>query len=176
MKSWKFKVLAPIVLISVLVLAKFILFDFPISSGKRVGNLVKISKKGKIIKTWEGTIDEGSGDKLTHYFSVKDNAVAQELYDYEGKLVILYYEEYLVGWPEDTTYNVVAWAPKEGSIESNSTDENVKEKVSQSILSKTLFCTMLGTIYKDQELYKAVKKHLEENNLYLFKQIDKCND
>ena len=112
MKSWKFKILAPIILLTLIVVAYFILFDFPISTGKRVGNLVKISKKGKVIKTWEGTIDEGSGDKLTTYFSVKSDKVGQELYDYEGKGVILYYEEYLIGWPEDTNYNVVAWNPK----------------------------------------------------------------
>lgn len=175
MKSWKFKVLTPIILVSLLVLAKFILFDFAVSSGKRVGNLVKISKKGKIIKTWEGTIDEGSGDKLTSYFSVKDDELAQELYDYEGKAVIIYYEEYIIGWPEDTNYNVTAWSPKDSSDISD-TSESSKEKISQSILSKTLFCTMLGSIYKNKELYQAVKKHLEENNLYLFKQIDKCND
>ena len=60
-------------------LTKWALFDFNISSGKRVGNLVKISKKGKFIflKTWEGTLDEGSGDKLTYYFSVKSEKVAQ---------------------------------------------------------------------------------------------------
>lgn len=176
MKSWKFKILTPIILLSLLVLGKYILFDFPISSGKRVGNLVKISKKGKIIKTWEGTIDEGSGDKLTSYFSVKDDSLAQELYDYEDKAVIIYYEEYLVGWPEDTNYNVTAWSPKESSQSDSEASESVKEKVSQSILSRTLFCTALGTIYKDQKLYQAVKKHLEENNLYLFKQIEKCND
>lgn len=176
MKSWKFKVFTPIILISLLVIAKYVLFDFAISSGKRVGNLVKISKKGKIIKTWEGTIDEGSGDKLTSYFSVKDESIAQELYDYEGKAVILYYEEYLVGWPEDTKYNITAWNPKDSIGSADEASESVKEKVSQSILSKTLFCSVLGTIYKDQDLYKAVKKHLEENNLYLFKQIEKCND
>ena len=175
MKSWKFKVLTPIILVSLLVIAKFILFDFAVSSGKRVGNLVKISKKGKIIKTWEGTIDEGSGDKLTSYFSVKDDKLAQELYDYEDKAVIIYYEEYIIGWPEDTNYNVTSWSPKDSSGDDDMS-ESSKVKVSQSILSRTLFCTLLGSIYKNKELYQAVKKHLEENNLYLFKQIDKCND
>ena len=49
MKSWKFKVFFPLSIIILAILAKFILWDFKISSGKRVGNLTKISKKGKII-------------------------------------------------------------------------------------------------------------------------------
>ena len=47
MKSWKFKILFPVIVITLLIMAKFILWDFPMSSGKRVGNLTKISKKGK---------------------------------------------------------------------------------------------------------------------------------
>ena len=78
----------PILIITGLLLIGYltvwVLFDFNISTGKRVGNLVKISKKGKFIflKTWEGTLDEGSGDKLTYYFSVKNEKVAQELFSY----------------------------------------------------------------------------------------------
>jgi hypothetical protein len=173
MKSWKMKILLPVILLSALVLGKYILFDFPISTGKRVGNLVKISKKGKLIKTWEGTIDEGSGDKLTTYFSVENDKIAQELYDYEGKGVVIYYEEYLVGWPQDTNYNVTAWNPKEGSqIEVSGDSSGAAHK----LLSKTLFCSLLGSLFSNQELYMSVKNHLKENNLFLYNQIDKCNE
>ncbi|MCT4641309.1 MAG: hypothetical protein N4A33_03360 [Bacteriovoracaceae bacterium] len=173
MKSWKFKILFPIVLIVLAVGTKYVLWDLPISSGKRVGNLTKISKKGKLLKTWEGTIDEGSGDKLTSYFSVKSDKLGEELYKYEGRQVIIYYEEYLVGWPRDTKYNVTSWKPKEMevmSISNTSTDTMTKE------LGKTLFCSMLGSLYKNKELYDQVKDFIEEDNLYLYKQYDKCNE
>lgn len=176
MKSWKFKILLPIVLITLLILAKFILWDFPISSGKRVGNLTKISEKGRIIKTWEGTIDEGSGDKLTSYFSVKDNTLAEELYNYEGKQVILYYDEFLVGWPRDTKYVVKAWKSKEQMSGEYGKVEVSSEKALVDALSETLFCSLLGTLYKDQELYKRVKEFMKKENLYLYKQYSKCNE
>lgn len=173
MKSWKWKILFPIFLITFLVIGKYILWDFPVSNGKRVGNLTKISKKGKFLPTWEGTIDEGSGDKLTSFFSVRDNKIAEELYNYEGKQVILYYEQYILGWPRDTNYNITGWKPKDNNsltVSSPSQDEAL------SLLSKTLFCSLLGTLISDEELYQKVKEHVEKSNLYLYQQFDKCND
>ena len=173
MKSWKWKILFPIFLITFLVIGKYILWDFPVSNGKRVGNLTKISKKGKFLPTWEGTIDEGSGDKLTSYFSVRDNKIAEELYNYEGKQVILYYEQYILGWPRDTNYNITGWKPKDNSslaVSTPSQDEAL------GLLSKTLFCSLLGTLISDEELYQKVKEHVEKSNLYLYQQFDKCND
>jgi hypothetical protein len=173
MKSWKFKILFPVIILTVLVGAKYTLWDYPVSTGKRVGNLTKISKKGKIFQTWEGTIDEGSGDKLTSYFSVRDNLLAEELYNYEGKQVILYYEEHFMGWPRDTKYTITSWKPKDSNILSV-TSEGTNPLV--QALSKTLFCTLLGSLYKDQELYQRVKDFVKENNLYLYKQYSNCNE
>lgn len=174
MKSWKWKLGLPIIFISFLIIGKYILWDFPVSSGKRVGNLTKISKKGKFIPTWEGTIDEGSGDKLTSYFSVQDNKIGEELYNFEGRQVILYYEQYILGWPRDTNYNIIAWKPKkpesEVSYESGSGQEAL------NLLSKTLFCSLLGTLISNQELYEQVKEHVKKNNLYLYNSFEKCNE
>ena len=171
----------PILIILVLLLVgyltKWSLFDFNISSGKRVGNLVKISKKGKFIflKTWEGTLDEGSGDKLTYYFSVKNEKVAQELFSYQGKQVTLYYEQHFFGWPRETTYDVVAWTPKDqqASTSGGSSSSSFNEVV--SVVSRTLFCSFLGALYKDQELYNRVKEFVKVENMYVYKQYDKCN-
>lgn len=176
MKSWKVKILIPIILITLGFITKFIIWDFAVSTGKRVGNLTKISKKGKLFRTWEGTIDEGSGDKLTSYFSVRNGDLGEQLYEYEGKQVVIYYEEYLVGWPWDTKYNVTSWKPKDpvaGELSSSSTSVN-DELI--NFVGKTLFCTMLGTLYKDQDLYQKVKNHMKENNLFLYNQYEKCND
>lgn len=183
MKSWKFKVFFPLSIIILAILAKFILWDFKISSGKRVGNLTKISKKGKIIKTWEGTIDEGSGDKLTSYFSVSSDKIGQELYKYEGRKVIIYYNEHLLGWPRDTKYDVVAWKPKQEELglsddpysESFSSTNSSGDSASKE-LSKALFCSMLGSLYKNKKLYKDVKEFIKTDNLYLYNQYEKCND
>lgn len=143
-----------------------------ISSGKRVGNLTKISKKGQIpfLKTWEGTLDEGSGDKLTSYFSVKDEQIAQELYTYEGKEVILFYTQHVLGWPRDTNYIVVAWKPKEIKVEAK------EESAELELLSTTLFCSFLGSLYQNQELYNSVKEFMKEKNPYIFNQYKKCSD
>lgn len=177
--SWKFKILFPFVVIILLVATKFILWDFPISSGKRVGNLTKLSKKGKFwfTKTWEGTIDEGSGDKLTSYFSISDDNLAQELYSYEGREVVVYYEQYLVGWPRETTYDIVSWKPKKSEFAQAAASASLN--VENSLLEKvesTLFCSFLGTLLNDKELYAKVKEHIKENNMYLYMQYDRCNE
>lgn len=188
-KSWKFRILFPLIFIGLLVLTKFILWDFVISEGKRVGNLTKISKKGKFwfTKTWEGTLDEGSGDKLTTQFSVSDDVMGKELYAYEGKQVILYYEQHLLGWPRDTTYDVIRWTPKkvtssESHYDYDDNDElqvsTVMESDTQAAkeLSKALFCSLLGSLFKNKELYDQVKAHVKQDNLYLYRQYKKCNE
>lgn len=179
MKSWKWKILTPVILLTLIVAAKYVLWDFPVSSGKRVGNLTKISKKGKLIPTWEGTIDEGSGDKLTTYFSVKSDDIGEQLYAYEGKQVILYYNEHLMGWPRDTKYDVTDWKPKDETASSSgesSYSSGAGDNPLVREISKTLFCSFLGTLYKDQELYQRVKDYIKENNLYLYNQYERCND
>ena len=176
MKSWKFRILFPLVLVTMGVIGYYIAWHFPISTGKRVGNLTKISKKGKFwfTRTWEGTIDEGSGEQLTSYFSVRDEEIANELYNYEGRQVVLYYEQYLVGWPWDTTYDVTSWKPKVSEVV-EATTKSIDQKL-MDYMGKTLFCSLLGSLYQDQELYNRVKDYIKENNLFLFKQINTCND
>ncbi len=178
MKSLKWKIGIPVILISLLVVAKIIMWDIPISTGKRVGNMTKISKKGKVYKTWEGTLDEGSGDKLTSYFSVRNEELGQELYDYEGREVVIKYEEYIVGWPWDTKYNVISWAPKkeEGQKAASSMSTMGSDNELVEYVGKTMFCATLGSLYKNQELYNKVKDYLKEDNLYLYNQYEKCND
>lgn len=176
--SLKWKILIPIILVSALVLGKVIMWDFPVSTGKRVGNLTKISKKGKMFKTWEGTIDEGSGDKLTSFFSVRNNDIAEELYEYEGRKVVIYYEEYLANWPWETKYNVTSWKPnEEDKIAASSAAASFgSDNALVEYVGKTLFCTMLGTLYKDQDLYQKVKDYMKENNLFIYNQYEKCNE
>jgi len=160
-----------------MVLAKIILWDIPVSTGKRVGNMTKISKKGKIYKTWEGTLDEGSGDKLTSFFSVRSEELGQEMYDYEGREVVIKYEEYIVGWPWDTRYNVTSWTPKKEHSQVAVTQVSAAaDSELVDYVGKTLLCSTLGSLYKNKELYQKVKKYLKEDNMYLYNQIEKCNE
>lgn len=173
----KIKIVASLIIVALLFLTKFILWDFKISSGKRVGNLTKISKRGKVLKTWEGTIDEGSGDKLTSYFSVSSDEIGQELYKYEGRQVLIYYSEHLVGWPRDTKYDVISWKPKELEV-NHSVDitESLENQNNSKELSKILFCSMLGSLFKNKDLYKEVKDFIKRDNMFLYNQYNKCNE
>ena len=150
---------------------KWALWDMKISSGKIVGNLTKISQRGKIpfFKTWEGTIDEGSGDKLTTYFSVKDENLARGLFTYEGKEVILYYDEHLVGWPRDTKIIVFSWKSKKKMV-ALSEDKTLKN------LEKALFCSFLGSLLPNTDLYQKVKDYIKDQNLFIYNQYKKCNN
>jgi len=173
------KIIVSIALILILVLTKYILFDYPISTGKRIGNLTKLSLKGNILKTWEGTLNEGYGEKMTTFVSIKNSKLAEELYAFEGRKVILYYEENIVGWPRDTKYNIIRWeqlhednelSPMEGSKGLSVNQIMAKE------LSKIQFCALIGTLKTNETLYQEVKKYVEKNNYYLFKQYEKCNE
>lgn len=170
MKKFKWKILFPVLFLTILFIMKFVVLDYVVSDGKRVGNLTKISKKGKVFKTWEGTIDEGYGENLTTHFSVKDEKLAQELYAYEGKQVILYYEEHFSGFPRDTKYNIVSWTPKDGTTNNVNVDKDLLDKV-----GKTLFCSLLGSLYSSKELYNKVKEHVKSANPYVFNQYESCN-
>ncbi len=155
--------------------AKYALFDYVVSDGKRVGNLTKITQKGKIIKTWEGTLDTGYGEQLTFHFSVKDKAVAQQLYDLENREVVLYYNEHLYGWPRDTKYDVFDWKTQEESVGNKKTNtQNQTRAIEQA--EKTLFCSFLGTLISDPTLYTQVKQYIEKNNKYIFNKYEICNE
>lgn len=83
------------------------------SDGERTGVITKFSKKGIIIKTWEGTMTlgaegaSGTIDNIWH-FSVDDEELISDLVDTarSGKLVTLGYREIKppLFWKGDTGY------------------------------------------------------------------------
>jgi hypothetical protein len=86
------------------------------SEGERAGFLQKVSYKGWICKTWEGelslvAIPGATPEKFL--FTVRDEAVAQQLNEVAGKRVTLKYEQHR-GLPTscfgDTDYFVVGVA------------------------------------------------------------------
>jgi uncharacterized protein YwgA len=82
----------------------------PYSEGVRAGELIKISKKGVLMKTWEGEISQGISGAQIFKFSILDNdqKVIDSLIQYQGKYVkATYIERYITfPWWGDTHYFV----------------------------------------------------------------------
>ena len=95
-------VLLPLVVIAALATAWFwVAFNWSFSTGDRAGWVQKLSNKGWICKTWEGelalvSLPGSTAEKF--FFTVHDDAVAQQVSKYIGKRVALHYEE-KVGLP-----------------------------------------------------------------------------
>src|SRR4249919_1076046 len=71
------------------------------SEGNRAGILQKFSKRGNLFKTYEGELIMSSISITNNtilasekfYFSVKDDSVANTLFNMEGKRVSLHYQQ-----------------------------------------------------------------------------------
>ncbi len=72
------------------------LYYVPYSTGYRSGELIKFSKKGVIVKTWEGEISQGISGAQIFHFSVyrKDKEIIDKLNEYIGEYVKVQYEEH----------------------------------------------------------------------------------
>ncbi|MGB0839956.1 MAG: hypothetical protein ACPGXL_07440 [Chitinophagales bacterium] len=93
------------------------------SVGTRAGVLVKISKKGMLLKTYEGQLNvggfqvEGESGMVGNMwaFSVTDDAVFEKLSTLEGEKVTLTYQEIIraMPWQGDTNYFITEVEKKE---------------------------------------------------------------
>ncbi|WP_130736491.1 6-phosphogluconate dehydrogenase [Flavobacterium sp. J27] len=83
-------------------------FYVPYSTGIRSGELIKISHKGYVVKTWEGEISQGISGAQVFNFSVldKDQKVIDSLKILQGNFVKVEYVERLrtFFWWGDTRY------------------------------------------------------------------------
>ena len=91
-------------------------FYFTYSEGNRSGLLQKFSHKGNIFKTYEGELVLNSltptgtapfsSEKF--YFSVADETLGEKMKDYEGKRVVIHYNQKngTLPWRGDTEYIV----------------------------------------------------------------------
>jgi hypothetical protein len=94
-----------------------ITLNYTYSSGERAGYVQKISEKGWICKTWEGEIAmanlPGAMPQIFE-FSVRDDAIAEQISKLAGQRVSLTYEEH-PGIPTscfgDTPYFIVKVTP-----------------------------------------------------------------
>lgn len=78
------------------------------SEGVRSGELIKISSKGYVFKTWEGEVSQGISGAQIFSFSVLDSEkkVIQDLKDLQGQYVkVSYIERYRTfPWWGDSRY------------------------------------------------------------------------
>lgn len=85
-----------------------IIYNFTYSEGFRAGELVKITNKGVVFKTWEGEISQGVAEAQRFHFSVepKELEVISDLKEMQGQLVKLHYKERYgtFPWLGDTKY------------------------------------------------------------------------
>ncbi|MBC7776338.1 MAG: 6-phosphogluconate dehydrogenase [Phycisphaerae bacterium] len=79
------------------------------SDGYRSGQLVKISRRGVVFKTHEGTLNLSPNGMMTAWeFSVKDAKTSTQLQGFEGKHVRVHYEQryQTFFWQGETEYIV----------------------------------------------------------------------
>jgi hypothetical protein len=86
----------PVLLIALIVLYVWTTLHWAYSEGERAGVLQKLSKRGWICKTWEGellltSMPGAIPEKFE--FSVRDDALAQQLQDAVSKRVVLTYAQ-----------------------------------------------------------------------------------
>lgn len=104
------KVLASVIALFLIVIIGYFAFIYyvPYSEGYRAGELVKISYKGYIFKTWEGEISQGVSEAQIFKFSIEENQkeVIEKLQNLQGKNIKLTYKERFakLSWLGDTKY------------------------------------------------------------------------
>lgn len=88
------------------------LYYVPYSEGYRSGELIRMSHKGVLMKTWEGELSQGVSGSQIFRFSVldSDQKVIDQLNELEGQYVKLtYVERYKTfGWWGDSRFFIKA--------------------------------------------------------------------
>ncbi|MDO6760056.1 6-phosphogluconate dehydrogenase [Tamlana sp. 2_MG-2023] len=91
------KIIIKIIIALIILATGFLCFLYfaKYSEGVRAGELVKFTKKGLIIKTWEGQISQGVSESQFFEFSVEksNQTVIDDLNNFQGEYVKLHYFE-----------------------------------------------------------------------------------
>ena len=135
-----------------------IVLNYPYSKGVRSGRLVKISKKGFILSTYEGILDLGSGDQLTWNFSTRDKELGEQLVQASGKMVQLSYTELLHRLFYDTKYNVTSFSTQE----EKGNNEN--------------FCRLVNLIRQHEVLARKTKEFIELHDPSFVNKLRECQN
>jgi len=106
----KFIITSILVVILVFIAYMSFVYFVTFSEGYRSGELIKISKRGMIFKTWEGRLSQGVSEEQQFNFSVEssDKEVLEKLKNFQGSRVKLtYIERYgTFFWMGDTKHYV----------------------------------------------------------------------
>lgn len=70
---------------------------------------MKLSKKGWLFKTYEGSLDLGQGDKTPWSFSVRDEKLGEEMGRKIGQHVNVKFQELLTPLYYETKYNITSF-------------------------------------------------------------------
>ncbi|MBT7609625.1 MAG: hypothetical protein HN576_07705 [Bacteriovoracaceae bacterium] len=133
--------------------------QYSYSTGQRSGKLVKLSKKGFLPKTYEGTLDLGSGDSLTWQFSVHDEKLGEKLTNLSGQNVTLEYRELLWKIFYDTKYDITGYKIIEDSGQSN----------------KSL-CRLVQVLRQDKSIVEQIRPMIQQFDPSLLSSIRKCQN
>lgn len=111
-KAKKFLLIAvTVVLLGIVGYFAFVYY-VPYSEGVRAGELIKISRKGVVVKTWEGQISQGISGAQIFSFSVEGSKpeVIEKLKEFQGRYVkVDYIERYTTFfWWGDTKYFITS--------------------------------------------------------------------
>ncbi|MEK6624785.1 MAG: hypothetical protein AABY86_07445 [Bdellovibrionota bacterium] len=131
------------------------ILTYPYSSGARSGRLVKLSQKGWVLKTYEGTLDLGSGDDLTWDFSVRDSKLGAEMSKSIGERVTLKYKELIAPIIYETKYNVTGF-----QVDLVLTPE-----------ARSVLCRFINVLRKYPDLTQQIRTILERDDADMLKTI-----
>lgn len=115
------KIIIGSILVIILIFTAYLSFVYFVhfSEGYRAGELVKISKKGVLFKTWEGEVSQGVSEAQIFKFSIEKNKqeVVEQLIDLQGQKVKLTYIERFrtLFWLGDTKYFVIKAEKSDGN-------------------------------------------------------------
>lgn len=145
-----------VALVALFALLTYGVLNYGYSKGARSGKLVKLSKKGVLIKTYEGTLDLGSGDMLTWEFSVHDKAVGEELLNHIGRQVTLNYRELFFKLFFSTKYDVRTFSfPKDPQ-------------------ALDYLCRMVDIVRKRPKLVDQLREVMQEYDPSLLNMVREC--
>lgn len=115
------KILMLLLFVFILIAGYFsFIYFIPFSEGYRAGELIKISHKGVIFKTWEGELSQGVSEAQIFKFSVEENKkeVIELLKNLQGQQVKLTYKERYATYPwmGDTKYFITEIKTTSGEL------------------------------------------------------------
>ena len=107
--------------VSIIIIGLVAYFAFiyyvPYSEGYRSGELIKFSRKGVLVKTWEGQISQGISGTNLFSFSVEDREeeIIEKMKEYQGRYVKVSYKERYATffWLGDTKYFITDIQPEQ---------------------------------------------------------------